>query len=334
VLGHDLTGLGAHPGDYELNSNERASSPPIDCTASHGTQIVFRRWLNVKSGTAARASIYVTRNNVPFPAVWSSSNEANSAWQMQTVDIGSQADGANAVKIAFEMNGGAATPTAASWNLDRVVVRDGSAPMYTACGGCTGTPTFGGIFSAADADPCAATGIRLSWPAAPAWGTGTGGSYAVYRGTTADFLPSGANLVAKGILGTSHTDTTAPTNVTLYYIVRAESNETCSSGPQNGGTMDSNLVRLSARDEVSQTVPGDIASLKASPQNDAHVRLSWTTVPSAASYHVYRAPAPQGPFTQIGQSSGFFYDDLNQMGNTTNWYYKVKPADACGREAP
>ena len=65
-----------------------------------------------------------------------------------------------------------------------------------------------------------------------------------------DFTPGPANLVASGIPATGWTDPSPPAGVTLSYIVRAESDESCSSGPANGGTMDGNLVRVAVINET------------------------------------------------------------------------------------
>ncbi len=333
VLGHDLAGLGAHLGDYEPSTDERATSPLIHCQGVQNTEIKFRRWLNVSSSTGTAAIIQITRQGMNVPPVWTTQSNYQSGWSLETLNISQIADG-NDIRIIFEQKGGTGPTTAAGWNIDRVIVRSGNLPEYDACGGCGAAPTFAGIASIADANPCADTGITLSWKAAPAWGTGHAGSYAVYRGTDPAFTPSSANRIAAGIAATTWTDTTAPNDTALYYIVRAENDETCSTGPANGGVMDANLIRAAARDDVTQAVPSDVQTLLANPVNAAHVRLSWTPAPGAAVYRVYRAQFPQGPFTKIGETAGTFYDDLNQMGNLTPWYYRIEPTNSCGVEAP
>ena len=208
-------------------------------------------------------------------------------------------------------------------------------PSFEACGGCGGAPTFQGAASAKDADPCADTGTTISWNAAPAWGTGSGGTYAIYRDTSPSFTPSNANRIAQGVTGTSYDDASAPNDVTLYYVVRAESNESCGQGPNNGGLTDANLVRVSARDETTQSAAGDVgASLAASPVNEAHVRLSWAPTAGAVKYNVYRSQLPSGSFSKLAETTATFYEDRNQMGNTTPWYYLVRAVSACGVEGP
>ena len=55
------------------------------------------------------------------------------------------------------------------------------------------------------------------------WGSGTDGTYAVYRDAVPGFTPSGANLVTSGLTGLSYNDVGAPNDQTLYYVVLAES---------------------------------------------------------------------------------------------------------------
>ena len=86
---------------------------------------------------------------------------------------------------------------------------------------------------------------------------------------------------------------------------------------------------------MSQPPPGSLdGSLRLDPVNEAQLRLSWTPTGTAASYRVYRAAQPQGPFTRIAETAAAFYEDKNQMGNGATWYYLVNPADICGNEGP
>jgi hypothetical protein len=336
VLGQDLSGLGAKPGDYEINTTTRAISPVINASALAGGQLKFRRWLNVGGGAVAYVEV---RKNNAWNAVWNSTGATGvteSAWSLQSVDIGAFADGNSQLQIAFRVTSGfSQTSNRAGWNVDRFVVKSSSQPDFAACGGCAGAPTFAGLDTAVDVGGCADTGVALSWKAAPAWGTGAAGTYAVYRSTDPAFVPSAANRIASGIAGTTYTDAAAPNGATLYYVVRAENAETCSTGPANGGVTDANLVRRSARDETSQPAPGTVgATLAASAINDAHVRLSWTASPTAATYRILRAQAPQGPFTQVAEVAGTSWEDKDQLGDSANRFYQVKTADACGNAEP
>ncbi|HEX6853172.1 MAG TPA: hypothetical protein VF139_17385, partial [Candidatus Polarisedimenticolaceae bacterium] len=336
VLGLDLSGLGAKPGDYEINTTTRAVSPVINASSLANGQLKFRRWLNVGGGAVAYVEV---RKNNAWNAVWNSSGATGlteSAWSLQSVDIGAFADANNQLQIAFRVTSGfSQTSNRAGWNVDRFVVKSANQPDFDVCGGCGGAPTFAGLDAATDVGGCADTGIRLSWKAAPAWGTGAAGTYSVYRSTDPAFVPSAGNRIAAGIAGTTYTDASAPNDTTFYYVVRAENAESCSTGPANGGVTDANLVRRWARDETAQAAPGTVgATVLASPVNDAHVRLSWTASPTAATYRILRAQAPQGPFTQVAEVAGTYWEDKDQLGDTANRFYQVKTADVCGNPEP
>src|SRR5262249_22184811 len=146
------------------------------------------------------------------------------------------------------------------WNIDDVVLKDGSPPDQEACGSCANKPSFAGLSSAADVGACADTGISLSWPAAASWGAGSSRADAVYRASTPNLTPTAANRLVAGLTGTTYPDASAPNATTFYYLVRAENNETCSSGPNNNGVTDDNTSYRSSRDDTSQPVPSDVGS--------------------------------------------------------------------------
>lgn len=336
VLGLDLTGLGAKPGDYEANSNTRAESPVINASAIVGGKLLFRRWLNVGGGGIA--SVEVKKNGTWF-SVWSSDSVvgvADNAWSLQSVDISAHADANASLQVGFRIQAGfSQSATRAGWNVDRLVVKGSSQPDFDVCGGCGGAPTFAGLVSVADVNACSDSGVSLAWAASPGWGTGHQGTYAVYRDTNSSFTPAPANRIAAGITGTSYTDLGAPNDTNLYYVVRAENDETCSTGPNNGGVTDPNLVRLPARDDTSQPSPGTVgSSLAADPVNEAHVRLTWAPSSTAAKYRVYRSQFKEGPFYQVAELTGTLWDDRDQMGDSANRYYRIRTVDACGNEGP
>jgi hypothetical protein len=331
VLGHDLTGLGNVPGNYE-NNDESAISPVFDLSALSQAEIKYRRWLNTSFGWTASIEV---DNGGGWSEVWSGTSSASS-WSLQSVDITSEAAGQSAVQIRFRNRRTIGLQgNAAGWNVDRLIIRDASLPEFETCGLCGGAPAFGGLQQAADLDPCGDSGVQLDWSAAAGWGTGNTGTYAIYRDTDPAFVPGPGNLVASGVAGTTFTDSTAPNDVTLYYVVRAENDETCSSGPNNGGVEDGNLVRVAVRDDTSQAPPSSIGeTLLADPVNNAHVRLSWSAAAGAFEYKVTRADAPQGPFGEIGRVGGTFFEDRDELVSAVSRFYRVVAVDACGNEAP
>ncbi|HZN55573.1 MAG TPA: hypothetical protein VFB67_09650 [Candidatus Polarisedimenticolaceae bacterium] len=328
VLGQDLTGLGAHPGDYEPGTIFKATSPTINASSLTGGQLRFRRKLSSFDG--ATATINILRNNILFN-VWTSPGGSDTGWTLQTLDVSQFVDGVANVKIQFKEQAGSIGHS--GWNLDRLILNSASQPAFEACGGCL-KPSFTGLQSATDLQGCADTGVALSWLPAASWGTGSTGTYSVYRDTTPGFTPQASNRIALGINATTYVDATAPNGVTLYYLVRAENNETCGGGPFNGGAVDLNTSYKSAQDQTSQILPGAVAGVQVAGINDTEIRVSWPAVPNAATYHVFRAASANGPFTQIGNPSGLYFEDANQFTTGNSWYYTVKAADSCGNEGP
>ncbi len=338
VLGQDLSGLGAHPGNYEPSTTQRAISPVIDASSLAGGELLFRRWLNVGGFTSAISSVEVKKNG-QWNTVWTTSQfsgASDSSWSLRSIDISQYADGNAQMQIAFKQTGGSnGSFVRGGWNVDRLVVKSSSEPDFTSCGGCGAEPSFAGATAASDLDACADGGVEVRWEPAAAWGTGSGGTYSVYRDTDPAFAPSPSNRIATGVTGTAWTDAGAPNGVALYYVVRAENDETCSTGPANGGVEETNTVRVSARDDLSQPAPGDVGgTLLGADVNDAHVRLEWTAAPNAARYRVYRADAPAGPFALLAEVDGTVFEDVDEAADPAPRFYVVKAVDACGNEGP
>jgi len=333
VLGHDLSGQGTYPGDYEINTEHSAVSPVIDASSLGAVELRLERWVNVFN--AGTAYVEIKDSGGTWRDVWNSGDTGyhlESEWSAHVYDVSQYAAGNPTLHFRF-LQGGRIKYHHAGWNVDELVVRDGSVPAFGGCGGCGGTPTFAGVVSAFDNDPCADSGVTVNWSDAPAWGTGNGGSYVVYRDTAPGFVPSASNRVASGIAGTSWNDAAAPADVTLYYLVRAENDEGCATGPNNGGTMDGNSVYVAAANESSQTTPGDVGdSLRVAPVNGAHARLTWDSTAGAASYHVYRSSSADGGFSVIAQPVNPLHEDPGVLVGGERWFYLVEAVDACGNE--
>jgi len=336
VLGHDLTGLGATLGNYEGGTTESAVSPVIDASGLTNAELHYQSWLNVANGSIAH--LEALDGVGTWRTVYSTSTiggHQEVGWTTRSFDVSAHADGNANFQIRFRQVSHLAASTDAGWNVDQFILRDGSLPNVDACGGCIGTPTFSGVVSVVDDEPCADSTVTLDWSAAPAWGSGTGGTYSVYRDTLADFTPGPANLVASGIVATAWLDPSAPANVTLYYVVRAENDETCGGGPNNGGLIDSNLVYGIGRNDTSQSAPEDVGdTLFVEVAGGAHARISWSATPGAAAYRVYRSSTPSGGFGLEVETVDLFHDDPNVLGDGQDWYYLVNAVDACGNEGP
>ena len=128
--GNDL-GAGAWNGLYQNNQHDWLRSPTFDCSQAVGTELRFRRWLNVQAGAFDQAR--VTVNGV---AVWVNdvnATHADDEWKEIVLDVAAQADGQPEVSVEFSLqsDGG---QVYGGWNVDDVEVR-----YVTAVGGSVGT---------------------------------------------------------------------------------------------------------------------------------------------------------------------------------------------------
>ncbi len=328
VLGHDLTGLGANPGDYEPNKSESAKSKVLNSATWHHMKLMFYRRL--QSGQNDEASIWVWYPT-GRPLFLTKDAVADTDYTLQTFDL-SQLDGSPTLQVEFREKSDQ-SGSYSGWNIDDLIIKDGSLPDYGACSNCGAAPSFAGAKSAVDNNACGATGVTVSWDGAAGWGSGSTGSYAVYRGTAPGFAADAAHLVVKGVGGSSYNDTAAPAGQ-LYYLVRAESDETCSSGPNNHGVTDGNTTYVPVLETASRPLPGTIGTLGAANVARTHVRLTWSAPSDAATYHVYRSATPQSPGTGLATTTGTYYDDLGAVVTPDSYFYLVRGVNACGNEGP
>jgi hypothetical protein len=332
VLGHDLNGQGGLPGDYEPNTSESARSPVYPASTWTNTKLIYHRRLNAAQGDTANLNLFV---NGVGRTIFSSSGTtvSESSFQRFELDISVFADGANSVELEFTQSADG-SDNRSGWNVDDIILKDGSLPDYAACGGCGVAPSFAGATSAVDNDACGVNGVTVSWGAVPAWGSGGAGTFAIYRDTSPGFTPSPANLVASGVTGLSYNDASAPSDTTLYYIVQAENDETCSSGPNNGGLTDGNALAVQVAETSSVPTPTVVDGLLVDLVGDAHVRLSWNPVADATAYRIYRSTSPSSGFGLLTETSELFYEDLGEGANQNTYFYLVTGVNACGNEGP
>ena len=332
VLGQDLTGLGAYSGDYEPNTTESARSPVFDGTSWTHTKLIYYRDLHTGAGDDAMLRIWVGQGY----NLWRSEEKLvnDNDYGYVSFDLTGIADGKPSVQFEF-MQTTNGSGEYGGWTLDDFILKDGSLPDYGACATCGGVPSFVGATGAVDNDACGASGVTVSWTEAVAWGTGGGGSYAVYRGESPDFTPDGGSLVASGIVGTSYDDGAAPTDRDLWYVVRAESDETCSHGPANGGTIDANLVRVRVSETTDRPVPSEVAGVEVTLIAAAHVRLTWPAAAGASVYRIYRSTNPDGSDRGLlGETEELRFDDLDSGANKVSYYYDVIAVNSCDVEGP
>lgn len=333
LLGHDLSGQGSFGGDYEASIVESAESPHLDATTWSNTKLLFYRRL--ASGAGDEASLWLWAG--PGRNLYSSAGALvqDGSFQVQSFDIGPLVDGRPSIWIEFRQESDGAGQYS-GWNVDDVIFKDGTLPDYGPCGGCSVAPAFAGATSADDDDACAAGSVTVGWDRAVAWGSGGDGSFDIYRDLSEGFSPSASNLVASGISALSYSDTSAPADQEVFYLVRAENDETCGSGPANGGLTDTNQVYLAVTDGSSQALPVEVDALTVSLVGaGAHVRLSWQAAPGSASYRLLRSITPDpADFAALAETPDLFHDDPGAGSDRETYYYLVRGLNTCGQEGP
>jgi hypothetical protein len=332
VLGHDLTGQGDYGGDYEPSVSEKAVTPVLDATTWTATKLLLYRRLNTHAGD--EASIWLFTG--PGRSIYRSDGEtvSDAAFEYMSWDLAVAVDGQPAVRLEFREQSNESVQYS-GWNVDDLIFKDGTLPDYAPCADCSEPPSFAGLTTVRDNDACAASGIAIEWEEAVAWGSGGTGTYAVYRDTVPGFEPSPANLIASGLTGLSYSDTGASPDLLYFYRVRAENDESCGQGPENGGLLDDNPIVGSASDQTAQALPEEVGQLTVGLVGDAHVRLEWSMTTGAASYRVYRGPDPQpGSFDALAETGTEFHEDLGEGASPDTWFYLVRGLDLCGNEGP
>ncbi|MFZ5975799.1 MAG: SpoIID/LytB domain-containing protein [Bacillota bacterium] len=245
----------------------------------------------------------------------------------------------NSVKVSWT-----AVPGAAGYSVYRAESAGGpysrvvstAASSYTCTGLKTGAPyyfkvkayvtsggatLYGPLSEAASATPLPNTpanfkaasagynAIKLTWDAV----TGASG-YRVYRAASADGQYSRIVTAASN----SYTNTGLTTGTAYYYKVMAY---TMVDGAPVYGSL---TAAVSAK-----PVPATPANLKASSQSYNSIKLTWTAVPGASGYSVYRATKGQ-PYALIARSVAANSFTNGSLITGTAYYYKVMAYTVAG----
>ena len=158
----------------------------------------------------------------------------------------------------------------------------------------------------------AAAAVMLQWTASS---NATG--YNVKRSTT-----SGgpyAQLAAPTSAG--YTDSTAANGTKYYYVVSAldAAGESANSAPASA---------TPAAQSVAPAAPANVQATAGSAQ----ASLTWSASSGATSYHVKRATASGGPYTQVAAPTSASYSDTS-LSNGTTYYYVVSALNSTGESA-
>ncbi len=121
-IGNDLTGIGAYPGDYEINlvaDSNYIYSPAIDCSLATNTMLYFQRYLNVEQPLYDEAILDISNNGAVWNQVWANTATlTDAAWGQQSYDISTWADGQATVYIRFKIDGSDGSWQYSGWNID------------------------------------------------------------------------------------------------------------------------------------------------------------------------------------------------------------------------
>ncbi|MDQ7007114.1 MAG: S8 family serine peptidase [Acidobacteriota bacterium] len=190
-----------------------------------------------------------------------------------------------------------------------------------ATGVCTAPPEFSGLSGATSAGQ-STCGVSLNWNAAVSQ-CGGQVTYRIYRSTTSGFTPGSSNIIAAGLSGTSHTDTSGvQAGTTYYYVVRAVDSV--------GGLVDTNVVERSASPAGPASGPVTYNSTdtpRAIPDNFPLGITSTLTATGSGTLadvqldvnitHTYRGDlvvkltSPQGTSVTVHNGSGGAANDIN-----------------------
>ena len=125
VLGVDLTGLGANPGDYEPSLTDReyiAESPTIDCSGYFTIRLSFQQWLNVEQPSYDHAYIDYF-NGSSWEEIYSNNGGVeDNSWNLRNIFLPTSADNNPNVKIRFTMGETDGSWQYSGWNIDNFVI--------------------------------------------------------------------------------------------------------------------------------------------------------------------------------------------------------------------
>ncbi|MEO7715266.1 MAG: family 16 glycosylhydrolase [Capsulimonas sp.] len=149
--------------------------------------------------------------------------------------------------------------------------------------------------------------VTLSWNASPGATT-----YNVYRGASAGGVSP--VVYASGISSTSYTDTNVTAGSPYYYYVGAQNSY---PGTQYSSVYSHWGNEASATPDLP--APANVTAVGGSGK----VTLSWTAVPGAATYNIYRGLSANGVSSNAYASgvSGTTYIDMGVTNGTPYYYY-------------
>jgi len=120
VFGYNLAGQ--YPAELP---GQHLTMLPFNCTGLNRVTLEFRRWLGVEAGSFDNASIEASVDGVNWTTVWrhTGNDLQETAWSLQSYNIGAIADGAPFVQVRWTMGPTDANTQFSGWNLDDIVIK-------------------------------------------------------------------------------------------------------------------------------------------------------------------------------------------------------------------
>jgi len=125
ILGNDLTGLGANPGDYEASVSRYdnlATSPVIDLFYYNDVSMNFLRWLNVANNDTASIDMSIDGGN-SWNEIWSNDNNvfSDGEWNPYAQNL-TEAYRQSQVQIRFNLGPTTPTDQLSGWNIENFAI--------------------------------------------------------------------------------------------------------------------------------------------------------------------------------------------------------------------
>lgn len=149
--------------------------------------------------------------------------------------------------------------------------------------------------------------ITVSWDAVP-----NAAGYRIYRSDS----PSGTYTQVGTSTTTSYTNTGLSSDTTYYYKVSVYTG---------------NVTGLQS-DYVSATTKLNAPTGVSATGASRSITVSWTAVPNATGYRIYRSNTSSGTYTQVGTSTTTSYTDTG-LQTITIYYYRVTAYNGSGESS-
>ena len=125
ILGTDLTGLGAHPNNYEPDLSDalsyRATSPTLDLFYYKNLNLFFQRYLNIEVWDSAYIQVSIDNGNT-WNNIWNNHNSwiSDFQWAQQRIEIPDEYARTHQLQIRFQLGPTDGEDNYSGWNIDDV----------------------------------------------------------------------------------------------------------------------------------------------------------------------------------------------------------------------